>query len=164
MEILNTHNQMLLGLNTSWSVDDVKLSIESRKVEIKISYVETFYTCPRCGESGVLHDFPPSRSWRYLDTILFETILTASVPRCRCKKCGVKTIEKPWTTGHTRFTLLFEAFAVEVLQQCSSISSACELLRINYNIIQRAVERGMARRQEVVIPYIGIDERVLEWY
>ncbi|MCP4267559.1 MAG: ISL3 family transposase [Candidatus Brocadiaceae bacterium] len=163
MENLNVHYQMLLGLNSSWSVDDVKLSVESRKVDITISYADTTYTCPECGELGLLHDYAPSRSWRHLDTMQFETILTASVPRCRCKKCGVKTISKSWTTGHTRFTLLFESFAVEVLQQCSSISSACELLRINWHtaneIMRRAVERGMERRKEVVIPYIGIDEK-----
>lgn len=154
---------MLLGLTDSWRVDDVKLSVNSRKVEIAISYASTNYICPECGEEGVLHDLAPARTWRHLDTMQFETLLTASVPRCRCKKCGVKTISKPWATGHTRFTLMFEAFAVEVLQQCSSISSACELLRINWHtaneIMQRAVERGITRREEVEIPYIGLDEK-----
>ena len=154
---------MLLGLNTSWGVDDVKLSVESCKVEIEVSYTDSTYTCPECGELGSLHDLAPARSWRHLDTMQFETIITASVPRCRCKKCGVKTISKPWTTGHTRFTLLFEAFAVQVLEQCSSISSACKLLRINWHtaneIMQRAVERGMSRRKDTVIPYVGIDEK-----
>jgi len=163
MENLNTHYQLLLGLNDTWCVDDVKLSVESSKVEIAISYASSTFTCPECGELGALHDLAPARSWRHLDTMQFETILTASVPRCRCKKCGVKTISKPWTTGHTRFTLLFEAFAVEVLEQCSSISSACKLLRINWHtaneIMQRAVQRGMSRRKDVQIPYVGIDEK-----
>ena len=163
MENLNSHYQILLGLTHSWRVDDVKLSVESRRVEISISYAETIYHCPECGESCSLHDYAPSRSWRHLDTMQFETILTASVPRCRCKKCGVKTVGKPWTTGHTRFTLLFEAFAIEVLKQCSSISSACALLRINWHtanqILQRAVARGMVRRKEDIIPFIGIDEK-----
>jgi len=163
MKNLNSHYQMLLGLDTSWSVDEVKLSVESRKVEVSISYTESMYRCPECGESGSLHDYAPKRSWRHLDTMQFETILTASVPRCSCKKCGVKTISKPWTTGHTRFTLLFEAFAIEVLKQCSSISSACTLLGINWHtaneILKRAVERGMARRDDDLIPFLGIDEK-----
>ncbi len=163
MENLNVHYQMLLGLTDSWRVDEVKLSVDSRKVEIAISYIDSNYTCPECGEPGVLHDLAPIRSWRHLDTMQFETILTALVPRCRCKKCGVKTIGKPWTTGHTRFTLLFESFAVEVLQQCHSISAACNLLRINWHtaneIMQRAVSRGLERRSVKEIPYIGIDEK-----
>lgn len=163
MENLNTHYQMLLGLSDSWRVDDVKLSVSSRKVEIAISYADSNYICPECGEQGVFHDLAPVRSWRHLDTMQFETTLTASVPRCRCKKCGVKTIDKPWTTGHTRFTLLFEAFAVDVLEQCSSISAACKLLRINWHtaneIMQRAVSRGLKRRNDTEIPYLGIDEK-----
>jgi len=163
MDNLNAHYQLLLGLTNSWRVDDVKLSVNSRKVEIAISYTATNFICPECGEEGVLHDLAPARSWRHLDTMQFETTLTASVPRCRCKKCGVKTMDKPWTTGHTRFTLLFEAFAVDVLQQCSSISAACKLLRINWHtaneIMQRAVSRGLERRCETDIPYLGIDEK-----
>lgn len=154
---------MLLGLNSSWSVDEVKLSVKSRKVEVSISYSESTYICPECGESGSLHDYAPQRNWRHLDTMQFETILTATVPRCRCAKCGVKTISKPWATGHTRFTLLFEAFAIEVLKQSSSISSACTLLGINWHtaneIMQRAVERGMIRRKDEIIPFVGIDEK-----
>ena len=163
MENISSHYQLLLGLTSSWLVDDVQLSVENQKVEILISYSDSHLYCPECGEEGSLHDHAPSRSWRHLDTMHFETIITSSVPRCRCNKCGIKTIDKPWTTGHTRFTLLFEAFAVEVLKQCSSISSACNLLRIHWHtaneIMQRAVARGMAHREDVAIPYVGIDEK-----
>ncbi|MFN6330125.1 MAG: transposase family protein [Planctomyces sp.] len=38
--------------------------------------------------------------------------------------CGVKPIAVPWAENHSRFTLLFKAFAIEVLQASQSITSA----------------------------------------
>ncbi len=36
-------------------------------------------------------DHAPERTWRHLDTMQFETVLVARVPRADCKACGVKT-------------------------------------------------------------------------
>ncbi len=160
---LNSHYHLLLGLTSSWQVDDVQLSVKANRVEIQVSYKDDFFSCPECGESSTHYDNAPTRSWRHLDTMQFETVITASVPRCNCKKCGVKTIHAPWASGHSRFTLLFECFAIDVLQNCSTISSACTLLGINWHtadmILKRAVDRGLTRRSAEAIPYIGIDEK-----
>ena len=43
----------------------------------------------------------------------FQTTLTARVLRCSCDRCGVKTISVPRAEKHSRFTLLFEAFAID---------------------------------------------------
>ena len=64
---------------------------------------------------------------------------------------------------HGRFTLLFECFAIEVLLACQSVSAACELLGLNWGsaqrIIDRAVERGLARRSLEGIERVGMDEK-----
>ncbi|MGN6137249.1 MAG: helix-turn-helix domain-containing protein [Aureliella sp.] len=51
------------------------------------------------------------------------------MPRAKCSKCGVKTVEVPWVGKHSRFTLMFEAFAVQVLQDCGNIKRAAALFR-----------------------------------
>jgi len=164
MTDLRSHYQLLLGLDSTWQVDDVHLSVENQKVEISVSHTKSAYICPECGTTAVLHDHAPERRWRHLDTMQFETQIVAKVPRCRCQKCGVKTLLAPWASGkHARFTLLFEVFAIEVLQHSSTIKDACALLRIDWHtadqIMCRAVERGLMRRDEEVVPYIGIDEK-----
>jgi transposase len=54
----------------------------------------------------------------------FTTELVARLPRCRCPDHGVKTIVPPWAGKHSRFTLFFEAFAIEVLQACRTVKAA----------------------------------------
>ncbi len=167
MNNLNIHYQQLLGLTSSWLVKTVHLSLENQKVEISLDYIAPLDSlpCPVCGELGSLHDYAPTRSWRHLDTMQFETILSASVPRCRCNSCGVKTIAIPWTEGSNRFTLLFEAFALEVLQASSSVESACSLLGVSWHtanrILLQGVERGLIRRekQNESIEYLALDEK-----
>lgn len=163
MNTLNSHYHQLLGLSSSWEVASVDLSLETSKVEIHLSFVGKDLCCPECGSSSAFHDYNPKRRWRHLDTMQFETVLVASVPRSRCKNCGVKNISTPWTSGKSRFTLLFEAFAVAVLQSSHSVSSACRLLRLNWHtankILIRAVDRGLECREEVEVEYLGIDEK-----
>ncbi len=160
---LSSHYKLLLGLSSPWQVDGVDLQMESKRVDIKVSH-RGGYNCPDCGAESSLYDHAPARSWRHLDTMQFETIIHARVPRCSCEKCGVKTVSTPWASGKkSRFTLLFEAFAIEVLLHSSNVTAACKLLKINWHsadsIMQRAVERGLSRRKETPIKYLGIDEK-----
>jgi len=59
--------------------------------------------------------------------------------------------------------LLFEAFAIRVLTAARSVEEARKLLGLNWHQVEaikaRAVQRGLARRKEMAIPYIGIDEK-----
>jgi transposase len=81
----------------------------------------------------------------------------------RCGEHGVKSIDIPWAGKSSRFTLLFEAFAIRVLLAARSIEEARKLLGLNWHqvneIKKRAVARGLVRRDEDPIRYIGIDEK-----
>ena len=72
-------------------------------------------------------------------------------------------MQVPWAAPQGRFTLLFERFAVEVLLACASVSQACELLGIGWEtaheIMRRAVERGLERRQLERLKHLGMDEK-----
>jgi transposase len=72
-------------------------------------------------------------------------------------------MQVPWAVPQGRFTLLFERFAVEVLLACASVSQACELLGIGWDaaheIMKRAVERGLERRQMDQLKHLGMDEK-----
>jgi transposase len=163
MEKLTEHYRRLLDLDASWEVSGVSLSLEEKRVEIAVEHVDGLITCPECGTACPIADHTSERGWRHLDTMQFETILRARVPRAKCKACGVKTTKVPWADKYSRFTLLFEAFAIEVIQACGNVKSAAELLQLDWGsvhrIMQRAVERGLERRQLDSLPHLGIDEK-----
>jgi len=163
MNTLKQHYRQLLGLDAAWEVSDVTLCVEEKRIEILLRHRGGKVECPECGALCSIADHAPERSWRHLNTMQFETHLRARVPRSNCKSCGVKTTKVPWAEKHSRFTLLFEAFAIEVLKACSTISGALELLGIGWDaahrIMERAVKRGLERRELEALEYVGMDEK-----
>lgn len=164
MGTLEKHYGDLLGLESPWRVTAVTLELEQKRVEISVKWAGSREaSCPSCGKSCRLYDLREVRRWRHLDTMQFETIICARVPRCECPEHGVATIAVPWAGKHSRFTLMFEAFAIEVLLACQSVEAARRLLRLSWRqvdeIRMRAVERGLQRRVIEAVPYLGVDEK-----
>ena len=161
--MLEDHYAQLLGLTPPWLISSVKLNIDKHRVDIDIEYADDNGVCPICGTQSPKHDDRDKRSWRHLDTMQFSTYLHCELPRVRCKEHGAKTVEAPWAGKNSRFTLLFEAFAIRILQAARSVEEARKVLNLNWHqteaIKKRAVERGLKKRRKTAIGYIGIDEK-----
>lgn len=163
MEALEEHYGKLLGLQSPWAVDSVDLSTKELRVEIEVVYRGEAGPCPVCGTACAIYDHQARRTWRHLDTMQFETLLSSRTPRVHCPEHGVLNLAVPWAAKHARFTLLFEAFAVRLLQAARSVEEARKLLRLSWHqvddIKSRAVARGLRRREAAEIPWIGMDEK-----
>jgi transposase len=161
---LQKHYAQLLGIGSPWEVKNVELNLQAKEVVIELGWQwGAAARCPECGRECSIHDCAPERTWRHLDTMQFTTLIRARTPRSACPAHGVKTIQVPWAAPQGRFTLLFERFAVEVLLASASVSQACELMGISWDtaqeIMRRAVERGLARRQLEDLKHLGMDEK-----
>jgi len=168
MSKLTEHYRQLLGLDASWEVSAVSLSLEEKRVEIALVHRGGPVTCPECDSKCSIADHAPERTWRHLDTMQFETTLQARTPRSKCKTCGVKTTTVPWAGKHSRgfdskSPLMFEAFVIEVLQACGNVKSVAGLLDLDWDsvhsMMERAVERGLLCRDLESLQYVGIDEK-----
>jgi transposase len=161
---LQKHYALLLGIHSPWEVNTVELKLQDQKVEIELGWqAGQRAACPVCGRDCPLHDSAPERTWRHLDTMQFTTLIRARTPRTDCPEHGVKTVKVPWAAPQGRFTLLFERFAVAVLLASASVSQACDLLDLcwesAHEIMRRAVERGLERRQLEGLKHLGMDEK-----
>jgi len=153
---------MALGLKTPWQVADVVMDMGAQRVTIKVECrCGTSWADPEAGELAI-HGYE-DRQWRHLDTMQFETIIAARVPRVRRPDGRTEMVQVPWAQSRSRWTLMFEGIAVRVLQNSRSVTQACELLRLDWSsahrIMERAVERGLERRNLEEVRYIGMDEK-----
>jgi transposase len=154
----------ILGLSQPWTVTGVIQNSNGKSVDITVEWSgNQAVPCPDCGKSCKMHDHSKERVWRHLDTMEFETLIKCSVPRSDCVVHGVKVIKIPWAGPNSHFTLKFESYAIDVLLGAASTIAATKLLKITWDQIhlikQKAVSRGLERRDLSTIKSVGIDEK-----
>jgi transposase len=153
----------VLGLTPPWTVSKVELSVAKHQVDVWVEHrADASFACPDCGTVSGLHDHAEERVWRHLDTCQFATQLHARVPRVRCPTHGVRQVAVSWAEARSRFTLLFERFAIDVLKE-TDIAGAAKILGLSWDeahhLLERAVIRGRARKAKQIPVQIGIDEK-----
>jgi len=153
--------EQLLGVKAPWRVTGMELNVELKEVVVKVECDKTQW----CNTQRRLHIHGwEKRRWRHLDLWQCKTIIEAEVPRLLNPATGATEMAAvPWAEGLSRWTKLFEARAIEVLQHTRSISDGSRLLRLGWeacdSIMRRAVERGLQRREIEEVRLVGIDEK-----
>lgn len=135
----------LVTLPEPWAVERVAVNAEERRVDIWAGHRSgVSWACPACGHTGPCRDHAPERFWRHRDCCSFEAYLHARIPRVACPKHGVRQVLVPWADQDSRFTRLFERFALELLDTCT-VSGTAGLLALTWDeargIQQRAAKR-----------------------
>ena len=155
--------ETILGLERPWRIARVELNTATQRVDLWAEHDDTRWPCPECATALPCWDHADERTWRHLDTCQFATHLHARIPRIQCPTHGVKQVRVPWAEPRARFTLLMERLVIDVIQQCSTLTGACRLVRITWDeawgVMQRAVARGQARKPAAPVRYLGVDEK-----
>lgn len=151
----------LLGLEWPWEVQEIIRDSKNREVRISVVYAESEPAlCPICGNNVPVHD-RKSRKWRHLDSCNHKTIIESDIPRGKCPEHGVLQIHVPWAEKNSRFTLEIERVICMWLK-AASIKEVGLMFDLSWDevagIQERAVKRGLAKRQKTVSKNIGIDE------
>lgn len=151
----------ILGVEKPWSVIDVVFDREAGKVEIFLEHGGRQLRCPECDRKSRGYD-TRERRWRHLDTCQFRTSIVAQVPRVECEEHGVRQIEVAWAQAGSRLTALFEALVIDWLKEAST-SAVARMMNLSWDqvdgVMQRAVARGLARREARLPRKIGVDEK-----
>jgi len=155
--------EALLGLKDPWKVTKVELDPAATRVDVWIkdrSGVK--WSCSECGKKASVYDHSEERVWRHLNTCQFGTYLHARLPRVKCPEHGVRQVSAPWAEPGGRFTLLYENWVIDTLKECD-VTGANHLTGTSWyeawNIMEKAVARGLCRKKSRVPEYLGIDEK-----
>lgn len=154
----------ILGVASPWSVTAVELDHEQQEIRVRVEHRRGVkFCCPECQTELPCYDHGEERRWRHLDSCQFKTMLVAQPPRVQCPEHGVKTVTLPWAERNSRFTMLFERLAIDVLLATQTIQGAQAILRASWDelwlLAEKAVRRGKARKTPKPLPRIGIDEK-----
>jgi len=150
-----------LELVEPWRVKEVRMDVRNKRVEVEVEVK----AATKWGEAGKLlpiHGYE-QRRWRHLDTMQFETVIIARVPRVKREDGSTEVVQVPWADRYSRLTRSMEAIVIEVLKSTANVREAARLLGMGWDtvngVMKRAVERSIARREEQPVRYLGIDEK-----
>ena len=151
----------VLGLGPEWKVTRVEPTRTPKELRVEVQRTGGRpLRCPHCGEASPGYD-ARRREWRNLDAWGYKTFLVCNVPRIRCPEHGVVTIRVPWAEGSSRYTAQFEAEVIGWLKE-ASVQAVSRRMRLSWNavdgIMQRAVARGLARREPEAVRRLSVDE------
>ena len=153
--------QQLLNPPAPWQVTQVVLT--EGRIDVWLEHPSgTKWPCEKCGKECSVYDHTKERSWRHLNTCERQTWIHAKLPRIKCCVDGVRQVEAPLSTSRSQLTFLMERWTIDVLEQCNR-SGAVKLINLSWDqvdlVMQKAVERGLERREEKLPRVMGIDEK-----
>ena len=159
--------EQLLGLKSPWSVKRVDLSLTDQRVVVEVVLKKgQVWADPTDAPKRAHINGWSERQWRHLDTCQFETLIKARVPQLKYGEGTVEELTVPWAERYSRVTNMMAGFVIKLLEACPTTQAVCTLARLSWStvnaIMVSAVGRGMLRRTEEEIAYLGIDEKSSE--
>jgi len=153
----------LLRLRDPWYISKIDVDVAAEEAHVFIAHRHDRLPCPECGKRCNVRDHGEERTWRHLDLWQAKTYLHAAMPRTDCPTHGVLTVPVPWAEPNARFTMAFEARAIIAIQASKTVEGARSIMRISWDeargIMERAVARGLMRREEMEMPHLAADEK-----
>ena len=156
-----------LQLQSPWkvgSVDFRDVGDGRQELHIAIGFeAGSRFCCPEpgCGETVCpVHD-TRERTWRHPDFFRYKAFIHAGVPRVSCPVHGVRTVPVPWARPGSGFTLLFEAWEVEMARHLPAGTLAEQLDETDtrlWRFIAHYVDEARALLDYTGVEAIGIDE------
>jgi transposase len=153
----------ILGLRLPWLIERVIVDEKEQRIDIYVGHEPDIRVrCPECGKFYGMYDHAPERVYRHLNTCQMETYIHVRPPRVNCPDHGVKQIDSEFGENGSEMTFALESFVIEVAQECS-VEATARLCGLSWdrgwNVLERAVARGQARKVHRIPSRIGVDEK-----
>lgn len=154
-----------LGLSEPWQIEEVEFKIESNNIKtlhIYIGFTKGYKFQDVEGNFCTVHD-TLSRKWRHLDFFQHECYIHCNVPRINeLSSCKVRQVSVPWAREGSGFTLLFEAYVMQLIEFEMPVAKVANLVneyanRI-WNVFQYWISIAYNTANHSTVKKIGIDE------
>ena len=131
--MVENFDKMLAGslrLEDLWYIIGAEFNEEEPAIHIHVGVDKTAaLCCPVCGAPTKRYGYElKERVWRHADCLFYPCYVHCRRPRVLCDKCGTVQVNAPFERKNSRFTLLFEGYAMLLLQDVPR-ARASRLLR-----------------------------------
>jgi len=166
MEHIETMTKMMagsLGLEEPWYIAGAEFNEEELALHIYVDIRKTAaIACPKCGAATSRNGYEPKdRIWRHGDCMFYPCLVHCRRPKIRCPKCGSQQVNAPFERKNSRFTLLFEGYAMLILADMP-ISKTAALLRCDEKALVKILRYWVNKAVDAMdlreVAMLAIDE------
>jgi transposase len=155
---------LALGLEAPWQITDLSFKADEgqrRELHLRIGFVSGSKFKDEAGVDCTVHD-TVERQWQHLNFFEHHTFLHCKVPRITTSEGKVRMVNVPWARAQSGFTLLFEAFALALIERETPVSRVAEILGVNpqrvWTVFEHWVGKARASDDPSGITRLGVDE------
>lgn len=151
-----------LGLSIPWYVERVEFSDSncSKELHLYLNF-ERGYKFPTSTSSSSAYD-TVDRTWQHLNFFQHRCYLHARVPRVKTGDGSIHQVSVPWARENSGFTLLFEAYAMLLIESEVPVSKVSECTKVTAPRIWRVfnywITRALSKDKLDTVTQIGMDE------
>jgi transposase len=155
---------MALGLQAPWTVTDVSFKADEptgRELHLRIGFAVGSKFKDDMGAECSVHD-TVERQWQHLNFFEHHCFLHCKVPRITTSDGRVRNVDVPWARAGSGFTLLFEAFALALIEREMPVLRVAQILGVNpqrvWTVLEHWVSRARLNDDPSTITRLGVDE------
>jgi len=150
-----------LGLKAPWSINEVKFNSVNSQLDIFLSFEKGTKFIMEDGDYYSAYD-TVERTWEHLNFFQHKCYLHAKVPKVKQADGKTKTQQVPWARKSSGFTLLFEAYAMLLIENEMPVAKAAKILKVEPHRLWRVFSywiRLAHNKDEITdLSKIGFDE------
>lgn len=152
---------MALGLSTPWFIREIKFDKETSRLDIYLSFTKGYKFEMDDGKEYTAYD-TVEKSWQHLNFFQHVCYLHARVPKVKQADGKIKTQAVPWARKGSGFTLMFEAFAMLLIENEMPVNKAAKILQVYPNRLWNVFNYwiSIAHQEDSIegLDKIGFDE------
>jgi transposase len=153
-----------LGIGSPWHIRSVRLenaSDNERELHIHLDFARGSKFLSRTGEYTTAYD-TEEKSWQHLNFFQHRCYLHARVPRLMDAEGKIYQTEVPWARPGSGFTLLFEAYAMLLIEYEMPVCKVADTLSVTQPRVWRVfnywIKKVFSKDDLSEVKQVGVDE------
>lgn len=153
--------EQALSLTSPWFIDEITFCAETKRLDIYVNFERgTHFSVGDSSEKYPVHD-TVDKEWRHLNFFEHKCYLHCRTPRVKKSDGKVRLISPPWAGKSNGFSLLFEAF---VLQLCKHmpVNVVAKTMAVSDDKLWRMLDKYVEQTRQLEdlssTIAVGIDE------
>lgn len=155
---------MALGLQSPWQVIKAEFLVgedKTHELHLWISYETGFQFPTLNGGLSTAYD-TIDKTWRHLNFFQHRCYLHARVPRVKSGDHEIHMVAVPWARENSGFTLLFEAYAMLLIEKEMPVSSVSSALKETapriWRVFTHWIQKAFRKDDLSSVCQVGVDE------